>query len=399
MSILVTRGAALYRLALLCALALGTRGAYADDPAKPADPAKPTAPTLSDVLTASGVDLHGYVDTAYSYLSGMGIFTSGVADRVFDTEPNAFNLHQAALTVDYQPKEGFGGLVNLTAGRDARVIASLGEGTSNFDVTQAFVQYAHGALTIIGGKYVTLAGAEVINSTQDTNYSRSILFGYAIPFTHTGARLTYAASDQLSVIIGVNNGWDQVQDANKQKTGELGISFTPNKLFSLAVQGYSGVEQLSGGAFIGAGTHGVRSLVDAVGTYNATSQLTFILNVDWAQQENFTSLINGTSITAKWDGAAGYANYQVSDQWRVSVRAEYFDDQDGYRTGVIQKWKEATVTLAYVPTKFFELRGEVRGDKSDSNAFVKDAAFFGGNPGAGTGDNQISLGLEAVCKF
>src|SRR2546421_9686715 len=150
--------------ALLCLLALGTRGAHADDAAKPAEPAKPTAPSLTDVLTGSGVDIHGYLDTAYSYLSGTGIFTSGVADRVFDTEPNSFNLHQAALIIDYQPKEGFGGLVNLTAGRAARVIAPVGETTSNFDVTQAFVQYAHGPLTIIGGKFVTLAGAEGINS-------------------------------------------------------------------------------------------------------------------------------------------------------------------------------------------------------------------------------------------
>jgi len=384
--------------ALLCLVVLGARGAQADE-AKPAESVKPSAPSLTDVLGASAIDLHGYVDAAYSYLSGAGVFTSGVADRVFDTEPNSFNVHQAALIVDYQPKEGFGGLVTLTAGRDARVIASLGESTSNFDVTQAFAQYAHGPLTIIAGKFVTLAGAEVINSTQDTNYSRSILFGYAIPFTHTGARLTYAASDQVSVIVGVNNGWDQLQDANKQKTGELGISFTPNKVFSLAAQGYSGVEQLSGGTFIGAGTHGLRSLIDAVGTYNATSQLTFILNVDWGQQENVTSLVNGTSITAKWDGAAAYANYQVNDQWRLSVRAEYFDDKDGYRTGVIQKWKEATLTLAYLPTKFIEIRGEVRGDKSDSNAFVKDTAFFSGTPGAGVTDNQASIGLEAVYRF
>ena len=384
--------------ALLCLVVLGARGAQADE-AKPAESVKPSAPSLTDVLGASAIDLHGYVDAAYSYLSGAGVFTSGVADRVFDTEPNSFNVHQAALIVDYQPKEGFGGLVTLTAGRDARVIASLGESTSNFDVTQAFAQYAHGPLTIIAGKFVTLAGAEVINSTQDTNYSRSILFGYAIPFTHTGARLTYAASDQVSVIVGVNNGWDQLQDANKQKTGELGISFTPNKVFSLAAQGYSGVEQLSGGTFIGAGTHGLRSLIDAVGTYNATSQLTFILNVDWGQQENVTSLVNGTSITAKWDGAAAYANYQVNDQWRLSVRAEYFDDKDGYRTGVIQKWKEATLTLAYLPTKFIEIRGEVRGDKSDSNAFVKDVTFFSGAFGAGLTDNQTSIGLEAVYKF
>src|SRR4029077_19396625 len=155
-------------VALSCIVALSSPGARAEDAAKPVEPAKPTAPSLADVLTASGVDLHGYVDTAYSYLSGTGTFTSGVADRVFDTEPNSFTLHQAALTIGYQPKEGFGGLVNLTAGRDARVIASLGEATSNFDVTQALVQYAHGPLTIIGGKFVTLAGAEVINSTQDT---------------------------------------------------------------------------------------------------------------------------------------------------------------------------------------------------------------------------------------
>src|SRR6267378_7080295 len=322
---------------------------------EPATPAAPSGPSLKDVLTTSGIDIHGYVDVAYSYLSGTGIFTSRVADRVFDTEPNSFNVHQAALTIDYQPKEGFGGLLNLIAGRDARVIASAGETTSNFDVTQAFVQYAHGPLTIIGGKFVTLAGAEVINSTQDTNYSRSILFGYAIPFSHTGARLTYAASDQLSVIVGVNNGWDQLQDQNKQKTVELGVAFTPNKMYSVAVQGYSGVEQLSTGTFIGAGTHGVRSLIDAVGTYNATTQLTLILNVDWGQQENATSLVNGTSIKAKWDGAAAYANYQLNDQWRLSVRAEYFDDKDGYRTGVIQKWKEATLTFAYLPTKFIEL--------------------------------------------
>ena len=381
--------------ALLC-IALGARGAHAEDPAKPA---APTAPALRDVLAASGVEVHGYVDAAYSYLSGTGIFSSGTADRVFDTEPNSFNLHQASLTIAYQPKEGFGGLVNLTAGRDARVIASAGEATSNFDVTQAFVQYAHGPLTVIGGKFITLAGAEVINSTLDTNYSRSILFGYAIPFAHTGVRLTYAASDQLSLIVGVNNGWDQLQDQNKQKTAELGVSFIPSKLFSLAVQGYSGVEQLAGGAFIGAGTHGVRDLIDAVATYNATSQLTFILNADWGSQDNFTSLVNGAPIKAKWDGVAAYANYQANDQWRLSVRAEYFDDKDGYRTGVIQKWKEGTLTLAYLPTKFIELRGEVRYDKSDSSAFVKDSTFLSGLPGVGVSDNQTSVGVEAIYKF
>ena len=77
-------------------------------------PAKPAMPTLDQVLEASGVSLAGYIDTAYSHLSGAGLFTSGAPNRVFDTEPNSFNLHQAAITVAKQPKEGFGGFVNLT---------------------------------------------------------------------------------------------------------------------------------------------------------------------------------------------------------------------------------------------------------------------------------------------
>ena len=38
-------------------------------------------------------------------------------------------------------------------------------------------------------------------------HSRSLLF-FAEPLTHTGIRATYAASDTLSLVAGVNNGWN-----------------------------------------------------------------------------------------------------------------------------------------------------------------------------------------------
>ena len=40
------------------------------------------------------------------------------------------------------------------------------------------------------GKFVTPIGAEVIESQDNWNYTRSILFGYAIPFYHVGVRAT-----------------------------------------------------------------------------------------------------------------------------------------------------------------------------------------------------------------
>ena len=369
----------LLAVALLSACALPGVVLAADPPAKPA------VPTLDQVLEASGVTLGGYIDTAYSHLSGTGLFTSGTANRVFDTEPNSFNLHQAAITVAKQPKEGFGGLVNLTAGRDARVIHAFDTNTeSQFDVTQAYAQYATGPLTVIAGKYVTLAGAEVIASPSDVNYSRSILFGYAIPFTHTGLRATYAVSDMLSVIGGVNNGWDDVKDTNKQKTLELGLTLAPTKSLSFVAADYVGTEQVAGPLDT---TQGKRNVLDLVGTWTATDKLSVTLNYDYGFQEN---AVGGTG-KAKWSGLAGYVNYLLTDTWRLSVRGEYFNDKDGYRTGVTQKWKEATITVAYLPAKSMEIRGELRGDKSDQSSFLRSDGS--------TSKNQSSYGIEAIYKF
>ncbi|HUN26229.1 MAG TPA: outer membrane beta-barrel protein [Steroidobacteraceae bacterium] len=372
----------------------------------------PALPSLTALLTAWGVDLHGYVDASYSYLDNSGFFTSGDPDRVFDTEHDSFNLQQAAITIDYLPKDGFGGLVNLTAGRDARVIASYGEGSNNFDVTQAFAQYAHGTFTLIGGKFVTLAGAETINPTTDTNFSRSILFGFAIPFTHTGVRLTDAVSDKLSLIVGVNNGWDQLQSEQSQKTIEAGVAFTPNKIFSLSVQGYSGSTLVSGASNASSGVSygsivGRRDLLDAVATINVSSKLTFIINPDWGDQaQGGPAIVGGGRATATWYGVAGYANYQVSDQWAVSVRAESFDDRDGYRTGVAQTWSEGTADLRYIPNGFFEVRLEGRYDHtngsnivSDSVAYETSLSTYPYNGTAGTENHGYSFAVEGIAKF
>jgi len=120
------------------------------------------------------------------------------------------------------------------------------------------------------------------------------------------------------------------------------------------------------------------------------------LNYDNAYQQNAT-LLSGATGTAKWEGWAGYVNYTINDQWKVSLRGEWFNDKDGYRTTVQpgatsgQKWKEATFTVAYMPVKNVELRGEVRFDRSDQNVFL-------GRDGTGK-SSQNSIGIEGIYKF
>src|SRR5690349_21737517 len=127
----------------------------------------PATPSLDKVLEASGITTSGYIDAGYSYanrnIEGAVGGPTGVSTRVFDSQNNSFALHQLGLTIAKQPKEGFGGLVNFTIGKDAQVIHSFPEFTSGttgsmFDVTQAYAQWASGPVTVIAGKFTTLHG-------------------------------------------------------------------------------------------------------------------------------------------------------------------------------------------------------------------------------------------------
>ncbi len=398
------------KLSVIAVLATLSAGAYAADA-----PAASNAPTLSQVLDASGISLSGYMDFAYNSMNTTGLFVSapagplpgGVAgnSRIFDTPGatqgknfSAFNLQQAAVIISKQPKEGFGGYVNVTAGEDAATIASAGLGANTSvhaaDLTQAYASYATGGLTVIGGKFATLAGAELITTPSNTNYSRAWMFGWG-PYTHTGVRATYVINDKATVIAGVNNGFDQVYATTGTRTSEVSVVLAPVSMFSLALTNYHGKE------ITNAAIAGTRNYTDVVATLNATDKLNFVADYANGKQDN-ASLPSGAIGQAKWKALALYGNYHFTDTSRVSVRHENFDDPDGYRSNLTtgpnltglplgQKLKANTLTFGYAPAKNMEVRLEARYDWSTQAAFLK---------ADGTGaKNQTSYAVETVYQF
>lgn len=340
-------------------------------------------PTLGDVLKASGLAVTGFIDVSYTNFDHDAPLL-----HVFDREPDSFNLHVVDVAVAHQPASGWGGFAQVDFGPDANVFAAAGTGTGDeLDVQEAYVQYATGPLTVMGGKFATISGAEVIESPSNLNFSRSFLFGFAIPFTHTGVRATYAASDALKLTAGVNNGWDVLKESASViapggapadgKTVELGVSANLSKQLALAAALYNGEEP-------GVTDVDTRSLLDLVLTFNASDALSVVFNYDRGEQDKGTA----AGGTANWDGWAGYVNFKLTDRWRVAGRTERFKDEDGFRTGASQTLKEVTATLAYAPTANSEVRFEVRQD--DSNL-----RFFNG----GTDDSQRLFGIEAIYKF
>jgi Putative beta-barrel porin-2, OmpL-like. bbp2 len=341
----------------------------------------PAAASWANTLAAWGVTVNGYVAASYYASNG---YPSNI--HQFDYQHDTFQLDEAGLQVAYQPKEGFGGVVDVITGEDAKILDLSEGGSGNYiDVRQAYLQYSSGPMTIIAGKFLTLAGAEVINPTQDTNFSRSILFFDAEPLDHTGVRATFAVTSTFSFILGVNNGWNTMSTSYGSKTGEAGIAWTPSKYFSITTQGYLGKAESYGG--------GEKSLIDVVATYNATSALTFVANFDWDQQA-FAG-----APTATWDGLALYANYQFNPQWRVSLRGEYFDDRSGFATGALdgQHLWEGTVTFGYAPTSHFEFRLEGRYDSAQVYTFYRTS--LAASTGVPDGSNLSEVAVQGVYKF
>src|SRR5207253_4743058 len=102
------------------------------------------------------------------------------------------------------------------------VHASEPGGTDVFKhLQQAYLSYlapAGKGLQIDVGKFVTQHGAEVIETKDNWNYSRSLLFALAIPYYHMGVRASYTFNDTFTLMGDVVTGWNDVVDNNGRRT-------------------------------------------------------------------------------------------------------------------------------------------------------------------------------------
>ena len=66
-----------------------------------------------------------------------------------------------------------------------------------------------------------------------------------------------------------------------------------------------------------------------------------------------------------------FAKFQANPWFALSPRFEYFNDEDGFSTGTVQKLKEATLTAEFKHKDGLLMRLEYRGDFSDGEFFSK----------------------------
>ena len=346
-------------------------GAWAEE-TKPAEEAKPGETTAAKPAALSIAEeikktlgLSVYLQGGYNYnFENPDSGQNGL--RVFDQKANTFTLDLAQLVFNREaPVGGIGYRLKLSAGETAKYIHASGLGNPGdaFDLTEAYLTYVAplgSGLKLQGGKFVTMTGAEVIEAKDNMNYSRGLLFNYAIPLTHTGGSVGYTFSDKVNASIYVINGWDNFDDVGSSKTFALSVGLTPVEQVSVLVNLMNGRE-----ADLQTGIQSNRFLSDTVITIKPVKNLTFVINPDYGYQSR--SAADGSDV--RWYGVAGYAKYDFSDLFSASFRAEYFKDSQGARTGTAQAAKEITLTPEFRVAKDLIVRPEYRHDWSDREVF------------------------------
>jgi len=235
------------------------------------------------------------------------------------------------------------------------------------NIQQAYVTWATPiGLTLDMGKFVTHMGLEVIESKDNWNYTRSLLFCCAIPYYHSGVRANYAISDLFFVNGYVYNGWNNVIENNGMKTYGAQIGITPIKMLPIVLN-WIGPETVDT-------VYEKRNVFDAIVSLNLSDALSFAVNYDYGTQK---SLAVGTvGDTQTYSGIAGYARAAMGNN-AVAVRYEYVSDKDNVMFATAaggSKVQEVTVTGETKVGGNLLLRLEYRHDMADKDIFEKEGA-------------------------
>ncbi len=337
-------------------------------------------PIINSLPQNSGAAFSGYIETSYNYNLANGTTNSL---RSYDSRANQILLNNVHFNISGNPSDKVSYMADVDFGTDAAVHGvlhqtALGAGPVAVDLQEATISYSFSdRLKFTAGKFVTFEGIEVIEDPSNPTISRGYLFGLAEPFTHVGSYFTFITSEQIDIKLGVVNGWDLLIDNNKDKTiiGRIGISLGDPLALGLSFS--SGVEQENSANW--------RNSFDLTGITNAISGVGLNFQFNYG-----TETIN--DVDSKWYGFGLQPVIALSKNWSLGLRAEYFVDKEGARTGINDL---NAFNLTFTPTLKLDpvtFRFEYRFDNSNKKIFIEKEKIA-------TDKNSNTISLEVSCNF
>lgn len=296
----------------------------------------------------------------------------------FTNSQNAFSLGMASLKLEH-------------AGSKVGTVLDLGFGTraSEFSynetgilsaVKQAYISYTPAeGVKFTAGTWATHVGYELVDPQLNRNYSMSYMFTNG-PFTHTGVKAEYAKG-KSGFMLGLSNA----TDFRIPPAGQI------NKKFVIAQYSVTATEKVKLYAnYVGgkAPDTSVINQFDVVATFAVSKKINIGVNGTLNNSQAWDGSKNADD--KNWWGAAGYFNFDPTSAFGLTLRSEYFNDEDGVKG--FGTYIFANTISANFKVEGFTFIPELRFEGAGANIFA-DAA------GAINQKSAVSFVVAAVYKF
>ncbi len=341
-----------------------------------------------------GITFGGFVENFYQYegyTHPNAADSPAITPKVFDRQVNSFTVNNIELWIYKEtPNPGdIGFKMTLNWGDTARRVTFVGPVTDDGAVqpnppgaptggrqttfTEGFVQWnipIGKGITAKFGKFATWVGYEVWEAQWNPNFSRSYIYGWAIPFTNTGFGISYPVTDRFTADYYFVNSSDTFVNNNKSFTHGVQLDYAvPDFLFikdmNLHFDGLWGPENA-------ADNDTWNQIYDVSMAFSPSflpyhERFTLVTNANWNRNGAAGTANSGRHISnpTSW-GVAQYIVYEHNDWIGGAIRGEYFNDTEG-RAGIAgfgaASLAEVTGTINLRIREKMFLRPEIRYDK------------------------------------
>jgi hypothetical protein len=394
----------------------------------------------TEFLTSRGINTYGWVDVGIGANAWGAPWNGPITfnDRAWQGQMNQLYLvNEKTLGEDF----GWGGRVDLLYGTDfiytvAQGLDAFGGEPNSLGLTggrwfsnryyglampQLYAELGREDLGVKFGHFYTLIGYEVVPAIGNFFYTHAYTMQYGEPFTHTGVLGNWVPNDQLTIVAGITNGWDNWDNSWDQNlvsnpsypgynsnAAFLGaITFTSSdEKQALILANSSGNESVPGVDVNDANNIfvGNRSVTSIVYTNEFSDKLTYVYQSDLGYQAyaggnravnqpgGYYQTQGQQNSSAYWYGVNQYMFYNFTDTLIGGMRLEWFRDNNGTRVvsglrrgspevgGMAGNFWALTWGLNYLLGNNVVIRPELRYDWFSADQGWLDQ----GNGGAGT---------------
>jgi hypothetical protein len=326
----------------------------------------------------SKVVISGYADAYYRYDFRK---QAGNNKTSFTNSHNSFELGMASVKLEHAIGK-VGMVADLGFGRRAEEFSYNDENT-RFSIKQLYLTYAPAEyIKFTAGSWATHVGYELVDPIGNRNYSMSYMFSYG-PFFHTGVKADVTVGNH-GFMFGVTNPTDfkTTTSSFKYIIGQYSTSIADGK--------WKGYLNYQGGN--PSDTTNIKQ-VDLVITGTITDK--FSVGYNGTVARNKMNSKRAAATTNEWWGSALYLNVDPTPKFGLTLRSEYFNDDDA-STSVFSTAPKggnvfANTLSANIKVAALTFIPEIRHESASQAIYTK-------SNGAGI-KNTTSLLLAAVYKF